>query len=232
MFCTGLKQLPLLWSESLKTTNGGKPTIHGNANGAPCLFPFHYKGNLYTSCTYADHNALWCATTANYDRDKLWGDCGNANGARCVFPFQYKKNLYTSCTDINHKALWCATTANYDQDELWGHCSNYGKHTIHGNANGAPCLFPFQYKENLYTSCTYADHNALWCATTANYDRDKLWGDCKPTTGGNANGAPCLFPFQYKENLYTSCTYSGHDTLWCATTANYDRDKLWGDCTI
>ena len=50
-------------------------TFGGNAHGAKCVFPFRFKGVLYTSCTMNDHKRLWCATTANYDRDKKWGNC-------------------------------------------------------------------------------------------------------------------------------------------------------------
>ena len=50
-------------------------TFGGNANGAKCVFPFQYRGLLYRSCTSAKHNKLWCATTANYDKDKKWGNC-------------------------------------------------------------------------------------------------------------------------------------------------------------
>ena len=47
----------------------------GNANGARCVFPFIYKGVTYTACTSIDHFRNWCATTSNYDRDRLWGNC-------------------------------------------------------------------------------------------------------------------------------------------------------------
>ena len=50
------------------------------------------------------------------------------------------------------------------------------------------------------------------------------------TTGGNANGAKCTFPFQYKGKQYSACTTADHNKLWCATTSNYDADAKWGDC--
>ena len=52
------------------------------------------------------------------------------------------------------------------------------------------------------------------------------------TTGGNANGAVCVFPFVYKGYSYYQCTVVGHrDALfWCATTNNYDVDQKWGNC--
>merc|ERR1711868_310696 len=50
------------------------------------------------------------------------------------------------------------------------------------------------------------------------------------TTGGNAKGAACVFPFKYGHKTYTSCTTVAHNHLWCATTSDYNKDKKWGDC--
>ena len=52
-----------------------------------------------------------------------------------------------------------------------------------------------------------------------------------PTTGGNAGGQPCLFPFLYNDIYYNYCTTGGPSlTPWCATTANFDVDGLWANC--
>ncbi|XP_065051247.1 uncharacterized protein LOC135680930 isoform X2 [Rhopilema esculentum] len=50
-------------------------TFGGNAGGAKCVFPFRYKGKMYSACTKVNHNKPWCATTANYDKDRKWGNC-------------------------------------------------------------------------------------------------------------------------------------------------------------
>ena len=50
-------------------------TFGGNARGANCVFPFKYKGKMYNKCTKVNHNKLWCSTTADYDKDKKWGNC-------------------------------------------------------------------------------------------------------------------------------------------------------------
>merc|ERR1712002_97374 len=52
------------------------------------------------------------------------------------------------------------------------------------------------------------------------------------THGGNAKGAPCVFPFVYKNRRYKQCTADDHTAKWCATTHNYDRDGKWGECPI
>ncbi|KAM5158318.1 macrophage mannose receptor 1-like [Mantella aurantiaca] len=54
------------------------------------------------------------------------------------------------------------------------------------------------------------------------------------TLNGNGNGQPCVFPFKFESKWYADCTATGatHGDLWCATTANYDKDSLWGYCPI
>ncbi|XP_068120881.1 uncharacterized protein [Hyperolius riggenbachi] len=284
------------------------PTIGGNANGSPCVFPFTYNGTIYHSCTRLGESEgrLWCSTTRNYDNDPKWGFChdralynedyvdvspcvfpftyrgarydscisteqddgrpwcatttnydidlkrrfcphkalptvgGNADGAPCVFPFTYGGIQFDACTEAGQedRRLWCATTSNYDNDKQWGFCRDKALPTVEGNANGSPCVFPFIYRGIYYNSCTAAgqDDRRLWCATTRNYDNDKKWGFCLDqalyTEGGNANGAPCVFPFTYGGILYQSCTSAGQSDgkLWCATARNYDNDPRWGFC--
>ena len=51
------------------------------------------------------------------------------------------------------------------------------------------------------------------------------------TTEGNAEGAPCVFPFIYFNVSRPKCIRSiGHSASWCATTSNFDTDQLWGYC--
>lgn len=52
------------------------------------------------------------------------------------------------------------------------------------------------------------------------------------TMGGNAEGSPCKFPFNFQGEKYDGCTTAGRDDgyRWCATTDDYDRDKSFGFC--
>ncbi|KFP25770.1 Macrophage mannose receptor 1, partial [Colius striatus] len=49
---------------------------------------------------------------------------------------------------------------------------------------------------------------------------------------GNAFGAPCVFPFLFNKRWHAECTAAGRSDgrLWCATTADYDTDQLYGLC--
>uniref|UniRef100_F6Y2F6 Macrophage mannose receptor 1 n=1 Tax=Monodelphis domestica TaxID=13616 RepID=F6Y2F6_MONDO len=51
---------------------------------------------------------------------------------------------------------------------------------------------------------------------------------------GNANGAPCVFPFKFGDNWYADCTSAGRSDgwLWCGTTADYATDRLFGYCPM
>ena len=57
--------------------------------------------------------------------------------------------------------------------------STFKGQTVGGNSEVGPCVFPFQYKNVSYNSCTTTDHNRPWCSTTANHDRDGMWEECE-----------------------------------------------------
>ncbi|XP_014304449.1 LOW QUALITY PROTEIN: cation-independent mannose-6-phosphate receptor [Myotis lucifugus] len=50
--------------------------------GDPCVFPFTFNGKSYEECVLENRVRLWCATTANYDRDREWGFCRQSNSHR------------------------------------------------------------------------------------------------------------------------------------------------------
>ncbi|XP_049613817.1 cation-independent mannose-6-phosphate receptor isoform X2 [Syngnathus scovelli] len=52
---------------------------------------------------------------------------------------------------------------------------------------------------------------------------------CPPRTH---EGEACVFPFTFMKRSYTGCTTDGRTDgrKWCATTADYDKDKNWGFC--
>nr|XP_002130253.1 toll-like receptor 6 [Ciona intestinalis] len=83
--------------------------------------------------------------------------------------------------------------------------------TIEGNANGAVCHFPFQYKKSSYSTCITVGRsdNRLWCATTANFDSDNTWGFCNPAEETNQ---PINVHIQSSSNpngTYTAMWFAG-----------------------
>uniref|UniRef100_A0A3B1JRD4 Matrix metalloproteinase-9 n=1 Tax=Astyanax mexicanus TaxID=7994 RepID=A0A3B1JRD4_ASTMX len=178
----------------------------GNGSGKICCdvfiwcyvpLSFHLLGTSYSTCTTYGHSdgLPWCATTANYDKDRKYGFCpsellftfdGNSNGAKCVFPFTFQGKTYDSCTTEGRSDgyRWCATTSNYDTDKKYGFCPNRDTAVVDGNSDGELCHFPFTFSGKTYTSCTSEgrEDRQLWCATTSNFDKDKKWGFC-PDSG-------------------------------------------------
>ncbi|XP_016523044.1 matrix metalloproteinase-9-like, partial [Poecilia formosa] len=186
---------------------------------------------------------------AHFDNDEYWtlgkGQVvktyfGSDANAICHFPFTYFGKLYSSCiTEGRSDNLpWCATTADYDKDKKYGVCQSELLFTFDGNADGAPCVFPFIFQGKMYKSCTTDSRidGQRWCATTSNYDTDKKYGICPKrdtaVTGGTSEGDACHFPFLYQGKEYHSCTSEGRTDgkLWCATTDSHDRDQKWGFC--
>ncbi|XP_034508860.1 matrix metalloproteinase-9-like, partial [Ailuropoda melanoleuca] len=186
---------------------------------------------------------------AHFDDDEFWTlgtgvvvktRFGNANGAVCQFPFKFDGRSYSSCTSEGRSdgLLWCSTTSDYDKDKKYGFCPSELLFTYGGNSDGDKCVFPFIFDGESYDACTKEGRSDgyRWCATTANFDKDKKYGFCPnrdtAVIGGNSQGDPCVFPFVFLEETYNSCTSDGRGDrkLWCATTGNYDTDKKWGFC--
>ncbi|XP_038867365.1 matrix metalloproteinase-9-like [Salvelinus namaycush] len=168
-------------------------TSFGNAEGALCHFPFSFEGKQFSTCTTEGRsdNLPWCATTADYGRDKKFGFCpsellytfdGNSNGKECVFPFVFLGETYEGCTTEGRSDgyRWCSTTDNFDKDKKYGFCPNRDTAVIGGNSEGEPCQFPFVFLGKKYDACTSEGRGdgRLWCATTGDFDADTKWGFC------------------------------------------------------
>ncbi|XP_067326641.1 epididymal sperm-binding protein 1-like [Anolis sagrei] len=227
-----------------RAENGEQDLI---AQNPLCVFPFIYEGVSYNACTTEgmSDGKLWCASTSNYDVDKKWVYC-NATGADadqkspCVFPFIYNQKIYLSCTTdgMVGKKPWCSLTTNYNTGLQWTYCEPLGPGEV---MEKPPCFFPFVYKGNVYNDCTPDGRRdrRLWCATTDSYDVDNKGKFCQESgkEGGpdtTAETPSCIFPFIFKNMLYSTCTSEGmrDGKLWCATTSNYDVDKKWVYCNV
>lgn len=161
-------------------------TRYGNAEGAMCHFPFTFEGKSYSTCTTdgRSDNLPWCATTADYARDKKYGFC----------PSERKFDLFI----IN---LFCKGNHRSEVSQMRafavsGMLTLFTRltlplililtvlYTFGGNANGDACVFPFTFLGEEYDSCTTEGRSDgyRWCATTDNFDRDTKYGFC-PSRG-------------------------------------------------
>ncbi|XP_028905410.1 solute carrier family 12 member 5 [Ornithorhynchus anatinus] len=85
--------------------------------------------------------------------------------------------------------------AHFDDDEHWTLGKGEVVHTRFGTAGGAACHFPFVFGGRSYRTCTSdgREDGLPWCATTHNYDEDRLFGFCpserEPGPGAGDTGA-------------------------------------------
>lgn len=76
-------------------------TIGGNAEGAPCVFPFIFLGKSYDACTTSGRNdgKMWCSSTKSFDEDRKWGFCPDQGDQSLdLFNINIKNLPYCICT--------------------------------------------------------------------------------------------------------------------------------------
>ncbi|XP_035994263.1 macrophage mannose receptor 1 isoform X3 [Fundulus heteroclitus] len=83
-------------------------------------------------------------------------------------------------------------------------------YTIEGNAAGRPCMFPFMYKNQWYSSCTDSEKGRLWCSVETKYD-NKTWGYCPTNAKENWNKHPTNGA-AYQLNTQSALTWSQAET--------------------
>merc|ERR1712060_169217 len=74
---------------------------------------------------------------------------------------------------------------------------------------------------------------AVGCQESLQDNPDRMGGPCT-TVSGKVVGAPCVFPFTYKDTSYTSCKPSvGSKKSWCSTKTDSSGvyvSGYWGYC--
>ena len=120
------------------------------------LFPFTYKGKMYTNCTLDGDSSggSWCSTlvdeSGNHVGGQHWGTCG------------------TNCL-ISHKKI----------DKEISKCK-----TIDGPDVKKQCVFPFKFKGMTYNTCTWEGDSTggAWCSTVLGDSGQRVdgvnWGNC------------------------------------------------------
>ena len=124
---------------------------------------------------------------------------------------------------INFVFLFKGTSCDVTTPEPTTPCLTY---TVAGNANGAFCQFPFRYKGVTYYQCTRIDNQRDWCATTANYDIDKLWGVCAGQYMAH-NKIFTIFSHLFLNGHYICNVYYFRDTMWCSQHPMWDLYNRW-----
>lgn len=157
-------------------------TRYGNADGAICHFPFTFEGKTYTTCTTDGRtdNLPWCATTADYSKDKTFGFCPSERKFDSLIAWGNHRSEVTQMRAFAFVTC-CLASADRPHPLILILTVLY---TFGGNADGAECVFPFVFLDKEYDSCTTEGRSDgyRWCATTDNFDRDIKYGFC-PSRG-------------------------------------------------
>merc|ERR1719295_1113694 len=118
------------------------PQTCRTTSGDSCIFPFTFKGQTFTKCTYTNSPTPWCATMVDQIGNVItnrWGDCDTAGrlsscetdsrsssvsscitkggptpNRPCVFPFKHNGRTYSTCTNVSIGKFWCSTATKSD----------------------------------------------------------------------------------------------------------------------
>merc|ERR1712013_601588 len=164
--------------------------------------------------------------------------CSTLTGDKCVFPFSYQGVEYYRCTYADSPTPWCATQVDSTGvvvTNKWGDCDTGSLSSCQPETISLPscttqsgpypdqaCVFPFRYNGVTYTSCTTDECSSSSTTTSTTTTTTSAPAGSCTTVGGPAQGSPCVFPFNFADTTYTSCTawiYGGQPegTTWCST---------------
>jgi len=159
--------------------------IESYSKGAPCAFPFKYKGVVHTTCTTVDDQARrpWCSTKVDSSGNHVvvgshWGHCSKdcpiagqptpKPTAAPKTPAPTPKATPRATPKPTPKKTTKPTPAPAPAPVFATPVPRVGCKTVSGVDKDKTCVFPFTYDGNTYDSCTNADETnpaRIWCAT-------------------------------------------------------------------
>ncbi|XP_077159613.1 macrophage mannose receptor 1-like [Paroedura picta] len=179
----------------------------------------------------------------NYEKYNLCMQAAEASGisfVKCNQGNKFQKFKWTSSQQILNMGLKSCLGASADLRQLeFSSCNQTSDLQKWECLNGT---FPAIKDHNHFLAYgagsvqlnNGTDVKAIWKIDGTN-DRLCMKGfEAQFTIEGNSNGAPCVFPFKYKNELYVECTTVNSENLqpWCGTTADVDEDSLTGYCPV
>lgn len=182
-------------------------------------------------------------------------------GSLCKFPFIFKGKTYTSCT-IEFDPLnlpWCSTKTDSFNRHIkgnWGNCNSYCKLnnciTISGPNVNKQCVFPFEFKGNIFTKCTkqFDPDGLYWCSTLTDSSKKHVsgnWGHCSsncitnnnlliknptksPSKVSIINTSDILYiPTNKQKNITNNSTYSFNNIYICSLFNLINQFRIQND---
>jgi len=233
------------------------PQTCRTTSGDSCIFPFTFKGQTFTKCTYTNSPTPWCATMVDQIGNVItnrWGDCDTAGrlsscetdsrsssvsscitkggptpNRPCVFPFKHNGRTYSTCTNVSIGKFWCSTATKSDGTHIVG---QYGlcPSTCPSSSSDkftSPSCKPGSTWKKDCNTCICSSSGVTTCTENACSSNN-----CR-TTSGPAQGRACAFPFSFGGKSYQGCArwdFGGPNQgkMWCSTSTDVQGKHING----
>jgi len=171
-------------------------------SGQQCVFPFRYKGVVYTECTSIDQSQPWCSTSVTSSGDHVTGSLGFCPST-CAGAGSSSGGSTGSCTPGTTFTGTCDNTCV---------CSSAGEPVCTNN----PC------STSSTTSTTSSTTSTTSTTTSSTTTASSGSSTTCVTSSGPSTGQNCVFPFTWNGVTHSSCAdwiYGGQPagTRWCST---------------
>ncbi|XP_066945387.1 uncharacterized protein [Macrobrachium rosenbergii] len=163
--------------------------------GAPCVFPFRYRGRTYRSCTFNNSFRAWCATAVDDDRKQSdWGYCigldeakpdrppgSTLGGTPGVIPPAHPPGNSDNKGPLDYEAFPGLPTGSPVLLSTSGEDHNRDCRHIKTISNQM-CVLPFKYRGRFHNECiTLMEDGPSSCAVRVDVHGAVVeWGICQP----------------------------------------------------